>query len=696
MSDEAHRQQSGEGAHQTHFDTDRFLSGFDAIVDAHKAAEDAEPYLQQAMVDAENDNDDAGLLTVLNETMGFYRSQGRHQDNQWVIQRALELGLRMHIEGTSAWTTTLINAATGMRAAGRYEQAEDLYRQALDSAGKTLKGNDRSMAALHNNYSMLFSETGRFAQAQEELETALHILSAASVDIDADLDVASTHTNLALVILQRLSAEDNSGGEDNGGESSSGGHDELLGQARQHAEQALAIYRQGHLEHSAHFASALAGFAQVCFAGGQFAQAVQAYRQALGVIEECYGVDTDYYRTTAENLRDAEHALKLYQQHAQADTAASTTAQTPSSTPKLQPMPGPAPTPQSAPTADRQAPGTAPVSGLKLARAYWEQYGKPLLAERYPQYRSRIAAGLVGHGSQCYGFDDNLSHDHDFGPGFCLWLTDADYHNIGEHLQADYEALPRTFMGYGPEASTARAQGAGRRLGVFSIGDFFESITGYRQAPAADKPHEWLLLDEPTLAAATNGQVFADPFGAFLKTRQGFTLMPEDVRLSLISRRLGMIAQAGQYNLPRMLTRGDGAAAWRSINEFVNATTSLVFLLNEPVTAGYMPYYKWQFAALRRLSARMGMSLTDVCEQLEQVLRLSSAACFGGAGFGEGGKGSGPAQKTILDIVEHICSEIVADLHSRGLSDADETFLEWQRPYVEEHLRAKDPVLRSL
>ena len=67
------------GNHASRFDADAFLTGLDAIYTAHRAGQDADAYLQQAMTDAENAGDDAGLLTVLNETMGFYRSQGRHE-----------------------------------------------------------------------------------------------------------------------------------------------------------------------------------------------------------------------------------------------------------------------------------------------------------------------------------------------------------------------------------------------------------------------------------------------------------------------------------------------------------------------------------------------------------------------------------------------------------------------------------------
>lgn len=723
------------------FDTQQFLNGLDAIFDRHTAATEAGPYLEQAMVDAENAGDEAGLLTVLNETMGFYRSQGRHKENQWIVQRALELAARMGLTtGTSeAWATTLINCATAMRAAQQYDQAEDLYHQAQSVCRHSLAPTDRRLAALHNNLSMLYSETNRPDKAELELREALRIIEASSVNPDADIDVSSSHTNLALTLLTEHKLED----------------------AHWHAAKALEIYRTGHLEHSAHYASALAGFAQVCFAERRYADAVTGYRHALAVIEECYGKDTDYWRITADNLRQAEEEAakagvtvdnagvagdagtppqsgsRLSNSPAQGKTGAGVEAQVGSASSAVdadtpgalaQALPETGANAASSPSTVSVSTGSAgaaeavsacPVSGLKLARAFWTQMGKPMIAAKYPQYAGRIAAGLVGHGSECYGFDDAYSQDHDFGPRFCLWLTDEDYAAIGEQLEVDYEALPRKFSvdaqgrvtfeaharsdasGAFPSAGagspvTPRAQGANRRDGVFRIGDFFESITGYRTAPAQTAPHEWLMLQESTLAAATNGEVFADPTGLFSKTRQGFKNMPDDVRLALISKRLGMIAQAGQYNLPRSLKRGDGAAAWLSIHEFVQATASLVFLVNVPMVVGYMPYYKWQFAALRKLSGSMFALLPNVGEQLETVMRLSSAACYGGAGFGEGGKGAAPAIEKINDVVEQIAVDIVRELKREHLTTSGETFLEWQRPYVEDHIASDDPVLKSL
>ena len=62
------------------------------------------------------------------------------------------------------------------------------------------------------------------------------------------------------------------------------------------------------------------------------------------------------------------------------------------------------------------------MTGLELAQAYWEAYGAPMIREQFPEYEEIAAAALTGAGSECYGFDDEVSRDHDFEPGFCLFI----------------------------------------------------------------------------------------------------------------------------------------------------------------------------------------------------------------------------------------------------------------------------------
>ena len=85
------------------------------------------------------------------------------------------------------------------------------------------------------------------------------------------------------------------------------------------------------------------------------------------------------------------------------------------------------------------------MQGLELAKRYYEKVGRPMLERDFPELLPRLAAGLVGEGSECLGFDDAISQDHDFGAGFCLWFSAEDYNQYGNALQDAYDRLPGEF-----------------------------------------------------------------------------------------------------------------------------------------------------------------------------------------------------------------------------------------------------------
>ena len=234
------------------------------------------------------------------------------------------------------------------------------------------------------------------------------------------------------------------------------------------------------------------------------------------------------------------------------------------------------------------------MKGLELSRKYYEEYGKPMIKEQFPEFEHLIAVGLVGSGSDCYGYDDDISHDHDFEPGFCMFLPDEDI--IDEktffNLERAYSKLPKEFCGY--KRSLVKPVG-GSRNGVFRTRDFYNKKIGSPNGELTYK--QWFSLPDYALAEAVNGEIFKDDSGEFTEIRNKLLNMPQDIFLKKLAGNLLIMAQSGQYNYPRILNRGETASAQLALFEFSKAAMKCYFLLN----GKYMPYYKWQFRALRDL-----------------------------------------------------------------------------------------------
>ena len=234
------------------------------------------------------------------------------------------------------------------------------------------------------------------------------------------------------------------------------------------------------------------------------------------------------------------------------------------------------------------------MKGLELAEKYYVTFGAPMLLEQFPDVQQLIAAGLTGSGSECYGYDDEVSADHDFEPGFCLFLPGEEKvdRRTAFLLERAYAKLPAEFEGF---TRQKMAPAGGRRHGVFRREEWYREKLG--RLPEEMTAEDWLRLPDWALAEAVNGRIFRDDAGDMTRGREILRNMPEDARRKRLAGHLLMMAQSGQYNYRRCLKHGETGAAQLAVSEFVNHAISTAFLLERK----YRPYYKWSFRALREL-----------------------------------------------------------------------------------------------
>ncbi len=310
---------------------------------------------------------------------------------------------------------------------------------------------------------------------------------------------------------------------------------------------------------------------------------------------------------------------------------------------------------------------------IELFQEFYERYGAPMIHEHFPEYEGRIAVGLVGEGSDCFGFDDEISRDHDFGLGFCMWLHAEDYARIGEQLENIYRNL---LAGKGAEFSR-QVFGEGRaycnprfdsRRGVFEITDFYKRLL---RIPVESE--EELLIDnkvyraeERFLATAVNGKVFRDDDRTFSLIRERLLKhYPEHIRRLKLAQEMHLFSHGGQSNYPRMMARKDYVAARLALDLSIKSAMHMAYLLN----GVYMPYYKWQ---------RRGLDNLQRLSELGPLLDMLSVLCVQNNAW-EGKTYDATVLNTddpVVVILEQIAELLLSELNRQGIVKGSDTFLE--------------------
>ena len=283
------------------------------------------------------------------------------------------------------------------------------------------------------------------------------------------------------------------------------------------------------------------------------------------------------------------------------------------------------------------------MKGLEISKAFYKEYGEPMLRERFPKLRGYLAVGLIGSGSECYGYDDGLSRDHDFEPGFCIFLPGEEVvdRKAAFALERAYASLPKEFMGL-RRATVAPVGGA--RHGVLRTSEFLLDKTGTKDGNLSLM--QWLSLPDYSLSEVVNGEIFEDGYGEITAVREKLRHRPEDVRRKKLAGNLLLMAQSGQYNYRRCLGHGETAAAQLAVVEFVKTAMAVTFLLNY----AYQPYYKWSFRAMRELP-----KLPMTAELLEFLLTTDNEEAI---------------REEKYYVMEDIASDVIAELQEQDLTKA--------------------------
>ncbi len=305
------------------------------------------------------------------------------------------------------------------------------------------------------------------------------------------------------------------------------------------------------------------------------------------------------------------------------------------------------------------------MRGLELSREYFFQVGLPAINEHCPEVLPHMATGLVGDGSECFGFDDRFSRDHDWGAAFVIWLDKDAFCEYGQRLGRIYDSLPGDFMGYPRRVCSDYARD---RVGVLEIGAFYAKFLGRNTPPVT--LDDWRRLPEQNLAVATNGEVFMDNCADFTRFREMLLeFYPRDVMLKKMAARAMSMGQSGGYNYLRCAGRGEWVACEQALARFINNAVSMVFLINKR----YRPFYKWMHRALKNLPV-----LGEAVHQIMNDIVLTPAQEY----------------EKRFDLTEEISSLIIECLKQNGLTTSHSDFILDHAEQIQ--LRIDDEYLRNL
>lgn len=554
---------------------DDFVNGLDELFEKNDKKE-IENYLVANLSDAIAMADTSAIIVILNEMISFFRSTNQYDKSLLFADKAVNVVKSAGLFGTTYYATTLINQANALRAAGRSELALDKFLEANEIYEKELEKGDFGFAELYNNLSLAYMELENFKEAVLYLRKALEIVLKHKEE--KGFELAVTYTNLGNA-LYKLSENDT--GHD--GKKTDGTGLNYSEEQRQIRDETIDYltkamdYFKGRNLFDTHYAAAVTGLGDIYEKEEAYDKAYEMYTEAMDAIRTNMGFIDFYYRVKDRLDRCIAKAKEtgLILKH---------------------------------------------KKGLELARELYEDKVKISFDKEFHDVYLRSAIGLAGYGSDCYGLDDDISTDHDWGPALCIWLNDEDYENYADSIQKMYDSCVEEFISENnlkPRRETPQGNG---RVGVLRLCCFVNEILGCN---CFDNEVEWSYktnsfddilkesIEEVKLSTITNGEIFHAGDGKFVNLRktigEGYTGEEKIMRLK---RECVLFSQNLQYNLRRTLVREDFMTARLIFDAGVRNALDIMYLINDK----YRPHDKLLFKML------ISMGENEFAEKISELI----------------------------------------------------------------------------
>ena len=240
------------------------------------------------------------------------------------------------------------------------------------------------------------------------------------------------------------------------------------------------------------------------------------------------------------------------------------------------------------------------IKGIDLCEDYYRDVVKGIIESAFSKLK--YSAGLIDHGSEVLGYDNQILTDHDWGPRVMIFLDKDDIDLVKPKLLSSFDSkLPVHFKGYPVSFGKQGGDALKHRIDIYTPQSFFSDYLGFNISDKLEMKH-WLLFPEQKLKTIRSGKLFCDGLNVE-NIRKKFFYYPKDVWLYLMACDWQKIGQEEPF-VGRCGDVGDELGSSVIASRLVHIMMHLSFLMEQD----YAPYSKWFGTAFLKLKCAKDLS----------------------------------------------------------------------------------------